>query len=74
MERFQGLFHFGFDQFLAAPTDQYSVLGWIVLLPLIGAIINGIWGKKIGRQGVHIAAVGVMVTSFCCRWSPSSRC
>ncbi len=64
MERFQGLFHFGFDQFLAAPTDQYSVLGWIVLLPLLGAIINGIWGKQLGRQGVHIAAIGVMVTSF----------
>lgn len=64
MERFLAQLHFGFDQFLAAPTDQYSVLGWIVLLPLLGAIVNGIWGKQIGRQGVHIAAIGVMVTSF----------
>lgn len=64
MQPFYGLFHFGFDQFLVAAQDQYSVLGWIVLLPLLGAIINGIWGKQIGRQGVHIAAISAVGTSF----------
>ncbi|MEZ4389856.1 MAG: NADH-quinone oxidoreductase subunit L [Polyangiales bacterium] len=53
-----------FDQFVSAPTDQYSVLGWIVLLPLLGAIINGVWGKKLGRQGVYIAGVGAVASSF----------
>jgi NADH-quinone oxidoreductase subunit L len=53
-----------FDQFVTAPADQYSVLGWIVLLPLIGAFINGVWGKKLGRQGVYIAGVGAVASSF----------
>jgi NADH-quinone oxidoreductase subunit L len=53
-----------FDQFVHAPADQYSVLGWIVLLPLIGAFINGVWGKQLGRQGVYIAGVGAVASSF----------
>ncbi|MFO0627338.1 MAG: NADH-quinone oxidoreductase subunit L [Polyangiales bacterium] len=53
-----------FDQFVTAPADQYAVLGWIVLLPLIGAFINGIWGKQLGRQGVYIAGVGAVASSF----------
>ncbi len=44
--------------------DTYSVLGWIVWLPVIGALINGIWGKKLGRQGVYIAGIGAVGTSF----------
>ncbi len=44
--------------------DAYSVLGWIVWLPVIGALINGIWGKKIGRQGVYIAGIGAVGASF----------
>ena len=53
-----------FGQLLTAPTDQYAVLGWIVLLPLIGAFINGVWGKKLGRQGVYIAGVTAVASSF----------
>jgi hypothetical protein len=35
-----------------------------VLLPLLGAIINGVWGKRIGRQGVYIAAISAVGMSF----------
>jgi NADH-quinone oxidoreductase subunit L len=54
--------HFG--NFLAAGADQYKVLGWIVLLPLLGAVINGFFGKKIGREGVYITGVATVAMSF----------
>ena len=34
--------HIDFGQLLAAAPDHFNVLGWIVLLPLLGTIINGI--------------------------------
>ena len=37
--------------FTDVTPDTYSVLGWIVWLPVLGALVNGIWGKKLGRQG-----------------------
>jgi len=56
--------HPAFGNFLNAVPDQYSVLGLIVLLPLIGAVINGLFGSKIGRQGVYIVGVATVATSF----------
>ncbi len=53
-----------FGQLLSAAPDHYSPLGWIVLLPLLGAIINGVWGKRIGRQGVYIAGISAVGMSF----------
>ncbi|MDY6980248.1 MAG: NADH-quinone oxidoreductase subunit L [Pseudomonadota bacterium] len=39
-----------------------SVYLWTVLAPLIGAIIAGLFGKKIGRAGAHwVAIIGVAV-------------
>src|SRR6476619_6127796 len=54
-----------FGNFLLATPDQYKVLGWIVLLPLLGAIINGVLGRRIGRDGVYIVAVGTVAASCC---------
>ena len=53
-----------FANFVGAGVDQYKVLGWIVLLPLLGAIINGFFGKKIGREGVYITGVATVAASF----------
>ncbi len=50
--------------FTDVTPDTYSVLGWIVWLPVLGALVNGIWGKKLGRQGVYIAGIGAVGTSF----------
>ncbi len=49
---------------IAATPDHYNVLGWIVLLPLLGAILNGLFGRRFGRQGVHIAAISAVGASF----------
>ncbi|MFO0646718.1 MAG: NADH-quinone oxidoreductase subunit L [Polyangiales bacterium] len=53
-----------FGNLTDSAPDTYSVLGWIVWLPVIGALINGIWGKKLGRQGVYIAGIGAVGASF----------
>ena len=53
-----------FGNLLHAAPDHYAILGWIVLLPLLGAIINGVWGKSLGRQGVYIAGITSVAASF----------
>ena len=45
-------------------TDQFSYLGWIVLFPLIGAIINGLAGSKLPRKLVHWIGCGSILMSF----------
>ena len=37
--------------------DMQTVYLWVVLAPLIGSIIAGIFGKVVGRTGAHIAAI-----------------
>ena len=41
-----------------------NALHWIVLLPLLGAAINGLLGKRLGRANVHIVALGVIFGAF----------
>ena len=53
-----------FGNFTHAAPDAYSLLGWIVWLPVLGALFNGIWGRKLGRQAVYIAGIGAVATSF----------
>jgi len=53
-----------FANFWAAQTDQYRVLGWIVLLPLLGALLNGLFGKRFGRDFVYAAGVATVGASF----------
>jgi len=45
-------------------TDQFSYLGWIVLFPLLGAIINGIAGAKMPRRLVNWIGCGSIFLSF----------
>ncbi len=37
---------------------------WIVLLPLAGALINGVLGRRASRAAVHTVAVGTVAFSF----------
>ena len=45
-------------------ADQFYYLGLIVLAPLIGAIINGLFGAKLPRKVVDWVACGAMALSF----------
>jgi NADH-quinone oxidoreductase subunit L len=48
----------------ASPAAAESYLWAIILLPLAGAIFNGLVGRRIGRGNVALVAIGVMVGSF----------
>lgn len=43
----------------------FDVLPWLVLLfPLLGVIVNGFFGKRLGRRGVSLVGPGVVLASF----------
>ena len=53
------------DQVKACSTRiQFYYLGLIVLMPLIGAIINGLLGAKLPRWVVNTIACGAILSSF----------
>jgi NADH-quinone oxidoreductase subunit L len=45
-------------------ANQFQILAWIVLFPLIGAIINGIAGAKLPRRLVEWIGCGSIFLSF----------
>ncbi len=49
--------------FLAAAWNERAIL-WIVLLPLLGAIANGFFGKILGRKIVYIVGVASVAVPF----------
>ena len=40
-----------------------SLLRWLPLLPLLGAVVNGLFGRRLPPRLVHTIAVGVMAVS-----------
>ena len=46
------------------PANDYTLLAFIVLLPLLGAAVNGIFGKRLGREAVTLMGLGVIFASF----------
>ncbi len=47
------------------PAQDYTLLAFIVLLPLIGAAVNGVFGKRLGKEAVSLMALSVIFVSFC---------
>lgn len=41
-----------------------SILMWIILLPIAGAVINGFFGKNASREAVGVVAIGSVALSF----------
>lgn len=41
-----------------------SILMWIILLPIAGAMINGFFGKNASREAVGVVAIGSVALSF----------
>ena len=48
---------------LFPPTDM-TLLAFIVLLPLIGAIVNGLFGKRLGKEAVTLMGLSAIAGSF----------
>ncbi|MGE5414475.1 MAG: NADH-quinone oxidoreductase subunit L, partial [Syntrophomonadaceae bacterium] len=46
---------------VASPTAAESYLWAIVLFPLVGALVNGLFGRRIGKGNVTLIAIGAMV-------------
>lgn len=46
------------------PARDYSLLAAIILLPLLGAIVNGIFGKRLGKEAVTLMALASVGASF----------
>ena len=46
------------------PANNYTLLAFIVLLPLLGAAVNGIFGKRLGKEAVSLLALSVMFIAF----------
>jgi NADH-quinone oxidoreductase subunit L len=46
------------------PALNFSLLGVILALPLLGAIVNGIWGKRLGNAAVRVMTLSAVGGSF----------
>jgi NADH-quinone oxidoreductase subunit L len=46
------------------PAADFTLLAFIVLLPLLGAIVNGVFGKRLGREAVTLMGLGSVFISF----------
>src|SRR5262245_29626504 len=48
----------------AFPQQDFALLAIILLLPLIGAVVNGVFGKRLGKEGVTLMALSAIGGSF----------
>ncbi len=46
------------------PQDDFALFGVILGFPLLGAFINGIWGKRLGKPAVRAMAIASVTISF----------
>jgi NADH-quinone oxidoreductase subunit L len=46
------------------PQQHFSLLAVILGLPLLGAFVNGVFGKRLGREGVRMMALAMLGGAF----------
>ena len=46
------------------PATDFSLIGAILGLPLLGAFVNGVWGRRLGKQAVRLMTLAVIGLSF----------
>src|SRR5947209_6333317 len=46
------------------PQNDYALIAAILLLPLAGAFVNGVWGKRLGKPAVRLMALTAVGASF----------
>ena len=42
------------------PPHDFALLGVILALPLLGAFVNGVFGKRIGKEAVTLMALAAV--------------
>jgi NADH-quinone oxidoreductase subunit L len=46
------------------PANDFTLLAVIVLLPLIGAAVNGVFGKRLGKEAVTLLGLSAIFVPF----------
>src|SRR4051812_2078393 len=46
------------------PADDFALLVLIIGMPLLGAFVNGVFGKRLGKGAVRTMALAAIGTSF----------
>ncbi len=46
------------------PVNDYALIAVILGMPLLGAFVNGVWGKRLGEPAVKLMALAAIGTSF----------
>ncbi len=46
------------------PANDFALLAVVLLLPLLGAFVNGVFGKRLGKEGVRTMALSALGGSF----------
>ena len=46
------------------PADEFSLIGLILALPALGAFVNGVFGKRLGKDGVRTMALVAIGGAF----------
>ncbi|MFO0678831.1 MAG: NADH-quinone oxidoreductase subunit L [Polyangiaceae bacterium] len=45
-------------------ANDFALLGLILLMPLVGAFVNGVFGKRLGKSAVRLMALTALGVSF----------
>jgi NADH-quinone oxidoreductase subunit L len=46
------------------PADDFALLALILGMPLVGAFVNGVFGKRLGKDAVRLMALSALGASF----------
>src|SRR5262245_28797406 len=46
------------------PADNFTLVAFILALPALGAFVNGVFGKRLGKEGVRFMALSAIGGSF----------
>ena len=46
------------------PAEDFSLIAVILGMPLLGAFVNGVWGKRLGKPAVRAMALSAVGVSF----------
>lgn len=46
------------------PSNDFALLAIVLAMPLIGAFVNGVFGKRLGKEAVRLMALSALGASF----------